>query len=1166
MLRFIFGASGAGKTTTLIKEIIERSVAEPERNFLILVPDQFTMQTQSDVVRAHPRQGIMNIEVLSFSRLTHRMFDENGFPRETVLDDQGKSLILRYVAERHRKDLPVLGAGMHRAGYVDEVKSTLSELMQYDIGPAQLTPLVEAAKSRKALQAKLRDLQTLYAAFKDYISETYMTVEDTLEATAKRVARSALMQDAVVVLDGFTGFTPIQYRLLRAIHLAARELIVSVTVPSETDPYTPDDAEAPGLFALSKKTVHDLTRHMWEAEQGSDPKHTPPFDVWEAARRKTANDIRLPDDPVARLKDAPALAFLERNLFRYGKAVFPAEKAQGAVTLAVSSTVPEEVRQTFRRIRVLLREDASLQYRDFAIVCATPEEYEDEITRSARDFGIPVYQDKAGSIRLNPLIEYLRSVTEIIRTGFSPRAMSHYFRCGLAPYDRADVDYLENYMRASGVRGRKAWENTFVRSYADGVRRTDEAERTLFERVEALRSGFAKRIAPLLRAIDEHADVRGMTRALYTMLTEDGVPERIDEARARFAEAGDGVRASEYAQITKKITALFERVAALLGTETLSFPEYADVLEAGFSEITVGTIPQSADRVTVGDLRRTRLKNVKYLFLLGACDKALPARADAGGLLSEPDRNFLRAAVPGIELAPTPGEQMHIERLYLYMNLTKPSRGICLSYARLDAARKSVRPSYLSELAEQMFPGIRTETAEADDLLEQAETARDTDRRLAAEIRAYADGVLTEQAEKLFLSVYRKRVKDRAAVGRLPAYAFLHAEEKRLPPELAHGLYDSIAGNSVSRLEAFAGCAYAHFAAYGLRLAEQREYDFNAADLGNVYHGVLEAFTRKLAEKNTKWTSFTDEEGEALLDEALRDFTAAYGSAILYDTPRMKRTLLRIRRVLLRTIRTLRYQLQRGGFDPAYTEKPFSDTVGSGAGAMRLYGRIDRVDLAGDDTHEYVKVVDFKSGHYDFDVTRMYHGLQLQLLMYMDAMLAERRKQAGKKEVVPAAMLYYRVSDPVINTDRVEDADNLPDARIDGMIRQELRTTGIVNADERVLDLLDREMAGASDVIPVGKTKSGALTAASSVFDDAGYDTIAAHMKRTVRRIYDKMTEGAIDTDPYFTDKDHTACTWCPYGSLCGFDPAIPGCAYRVLRPMKMEEALQKMREEENGT
>ena len=167
MLRFSLGSSGSGKSHKLYEEIIRRSREDSSRNYLIIVPDQFTMQTQMDIVKMHPDQGIMNIDVLSFGRLSHRIFEETGKRHEAVLDDVGKSLILRHVADLNKDDLPVIGSFMHRAGYIDEVKSTISELMQYDVGPDELKTLIDNCESRRSLKGKLSDLRLLYQKFKE---------------------------------------------------------------------------------------------------------------------------------------------------------------------------------------------------------------------------------------------------------------------------------------------------------------------------------------------------------------------------------------------------------------------------------------------------------------------------------------------------------------------------------------------------------------------------------------------------------------------------------------------------------------------------------------------------------------------------------------------------------------------------------------------------------------------------------------------------------------------------------------------------------------------------------------------------------------------------------------------------------------------------------------
>ena len=195
MLRFCFGASGSGKSHRLYEEIIDRSTKDTDRNYLIIVPDQFTMQTQMDIVRMHPDQGIMNIDVLSLGRLSHRIFEETGRRTEAVLDDVGKSLILRHVADLNKDDLPVIGSHMHRAGYIDEVKSTISELMQYDVGPDQMKILIDNCQSRRALKSKLSDLQLLYQKFQEYTEGKYVTPEETLSFLCKRLAASNLVKD-----------------------------------------------------------------------------------------------------------------------------------------------------------------------------------------------------------------------------------------------------------------------------------------------------------------------------------------------------------------------------------------------------------------------------------------------------------------------------------------------------------------------------------------------------------------------------------------------------------------------------------------------------------------------------------------------------------------------------------------------------------------------------------------------------------------------------------------------------------------------------------------------------------------------------------------------------------------------------------------------------------
>ena len=298
-LRFVLGGSGSGKSTRIYGEILQRAKKEPGRNFLIVVPDQFTMQTQKELV-LHPENeshGILNIDVLSFGRLSHRILEEVGKKDIPVLDDTGKSLILRKVAGDLKQDLPYLGAHLQKQGYIHEVKSAISEFMQYGISCKDVDILIKYAEKKGALYHKLKDLQKIYEGFSLYIKDHYITTEETLDVLCGALHKSKIVKDSVVVFDGFTGFTPIQYRVIETLLTLTKEVWVTVTIPAQENPFVPDGEQK--LFHLSKKTIADICK------------------LAELNGVSRGEDIVLSYEGSHRFCGNPVLAHLEQSLFRY---------------------------------------------------------------------------------------------------------------------------------------------------------------------------------------------------------------------------------------------------------------------------------------------------------------------------------------------------------------------------------------------------------------------------------------------------------------------------------------------------------------------------------------------------------------------------------------------------------------------------------------------------------------------------------------------------------------------------------------------------------------------------------------------------------------------------------------------------------------------------------
>ena len=1147
-LQFYFGASGSGKSQKLHEDIIRAAEQNPKTDYLLIVPDQFTMQTQMDLVVEHPRHIIMNIDVLSFGRLTHRILEEVGYEDVPILDDTGKSLVLRKVAGQCREQLQVMGAHLQKIGYIHEVKSAISEFMQYGIGTQELEKLTDYARSRGALYYKLQDLNVLYKAFLNYIHEKYITTEETLDRLKEALPKSGIIRNSVIAFDGFTGFTPIQYRVIQELIRLTNRVIITVTVDDRENPYHLDGEHK--LFHLSKKTVADLRKLTEEVGVREDKP------VWCTGRI---------GDRLPRFAQNAELSHLEHNLFRYPADVYG--EAVENLHLYEASTPREEIRQTCIAIRKLLTESekngTGLHYRDIAVVTGNMEAYGSAAEEEFAKFGIPIYLDHTRGILRNPFAEYIRSALRIVLQDFSFESVFHYLRTGLTGFETEDVDRLENYARRFGIRGQKRWSGIFI--YKEDDKEGEETALRQLEQYNDMRERLMEQLAPLLRPLHGAGET---VRALYDFLVQNELQQKLAYFERQFRDEGDLARAKEYGQIYPLVIDLLDQIYGLLSEEKMNLREFADILDSGLAEISVGTIPQNVDRVLVGDIERTRLKQVKILFFVGINDGNIPKDGGAGGIISDIDREFLRESE--LELAPSPRQQMYIQRLYLYLNMTKPSEKLYLSYAKVDNSGRSLRPAYLIELVRKLYPALTVEMPETYPVEEQLVCGADGMSIMSDMLRDYAGGRLDGEASRrmyTFYHSYHRRTEYQDTVDRLIDTAFYRYSDTPLSGAVTRALYGTMLLSSVSRLERYAACAYSHFLQYGLALKERGDYSFEDVDMGNVFHGVLEMFAQKLTENGYTWFDFPEEEARRMVEEALEAYAMNYGETILYSNARNKHLLKRMTRILNRTVLTLQTQLKKGAFVPDRFEMSFSviedlDALNialNDQDKMRLRGRIDRVDTCEVDDTVYVKVIDYKSGNRKFDLAALYYGLQLQLVVYMNAAMEIEQKRHPDKRVVPAAMLYYHIDDPM-----VEDGNEMTPEQINARLLQELKMTGLVNNNDESVRLLDREFTVKSDILPLERKKDGSFSAYSSVINEDDINVVSSYVNYKIKQLGRDILDGNISVNPY-EQNGNQACTYCAYKNVCGYDSSIDGYRMRRLPKMSADDALIHMREETDG-
>lgn len=1126
-VQYIIGGTGQGKSELCFKTIVEQAEKNLEKNYFVIVPEQFTLQTQRELVRLSKNKAIMNIDVLSFMRLAYRIFEELNIKERLILEDTGKNMVVRKLLFSLKKELKFYKNAVGKQGFTEDIKSLLSELMQYGITPDKLSEIKGQAVS-KVLASKLHDIGLIYREFNNYKKEKYISAEQILEVLAEEVGNSKLLENAVICFDGYTGFTPTQLKVIDLIMLKAEHIFFTLTI-SKKDYYGGDD-EKFRLFHMSRDTIKRINKLAIERGVKIEEPLIADFD----------NKVR-------------ELSHLEQHIFRYPLEVITPENEAVNITLCKN---PKEEAERLVSIILSLVRDEGFRYKDIAIVASDLEEYGEFVADALSEKGLPCFLDSKKTISDNPFVEYIKSSISVIEDRFSYDAVMRYLRSGFCNIDTTDIDIFENYILAKGVKGYKRYSKSFLREEA-----TEEEKIA-----DSVRNRLLDDFTPLYGIFkSKKAKTADLVKALYEFIAVSGSEQKLLEFSEDFEAEGRSVVAKEYAGCYKIVMSVFEKMYELLGDEKLSIEEFRTILESGFSEGKAGFIPQGQDQIVVGDVERSRLKDVKVLFCLGFNDGKMPKGAKTRGIITDAEKEKLAGI--NIELAPTAREKAFREQFYVYMLFSKPANKLYVSYSSSDMEGKPLKPSYFLERLRQVFKDESIEDR-ADGI------------SLKDEIRK--DGGM----ELILQAIRRKDIKDEAVVALIKYYEghpsdkynkiiggiLSKAHGNKLEEEIAKNLYGELKG-SVTRLELFSSCAYAHFIRHGLGLKERKEFELRPMDMGNVLHEALERFARKIIENGESFTSISENGKGKILAESLEE-TFKYGDDIFNSSARNKYQIERLKRITKRAVWAVLSQLKAGRFVPSGIEEEF---VTKG-----FKGRIDRIDSVLSDylpdgrlltenkeysnfkKAEYIRVIDYKSGNKVLDLDRAFYGLDLQLFTYLNYV----RKELGKKLqhqnnlIIPSGAYYFHVDDPVIDFGKGEE-DILKEMRLEGITLDGSYHIGLI--DGEMADGKELKAQADSKVIKLKTKKDGEPSSITRLYSSEEIHRLTDNAEFEIEKYKNKILEGEISPKPYSLGKDK-GCTYCEYRGLCGFDLKLPDYNYNRLRPIEKDKFFNELKDKLEGS
>lgn len=1126
-VRFLLGASGSGKSRQIYNEIIQASIKEPERNFYLIVPEQYTMEAQRELVTMHPAGGMMNIDAIGMNRLAYRVFDELGISTGQVLEDFGKSMLIKKILCEQQDTLHVYGSYYDKLGFVDEMKSMMSEIFQYNIKQDTIDEIMEQIPEDSVVAGKMQDIRHIYEEFEAFAGERYIVAEQLVELLTRHVGQSKLVCGSSLYFDGFTGFTPVQLELVEKLMTCADDLTFSFTLDDRDQKY--EHIKDYELFYLTKTTIKKLT------------------EAAAAAGVEIESPVVLPGTINYRLGENRELFFLERNLFRspYQKWKQPLER----IHLTATGDAQDEIVFVASTIRRLVREKG-YRYKDIAIVAGDLEQASHIYERVMNEYEIPVFIDANACLKANPCAETIRSVLAVLADDFSYDSVFRFLKAGMTDLSFEDIELLENYALKRGVRGYSRWNRAVSENY----------EKTSPVNIEEIRQAFMKMFGDIRKVFaDKKAVTKDYVEALYDFLLQIHMYEKLEARKNELYEENRINEGDAYGQIFEKTVRLFDKIAELLGDTKMSVKEFYEIVDTGLSDIEVGVVPPTVDRVLIGDITRSRLNHIKVLFFTSVNDGIVPKAPKKGRILSDRDRDILSDC--GLELAPSDKQNSYIEQFYIYTILTKPSDHLYISYHKLSASLESMRPSYLLGRISNIFPSLQAEEYDA------ASCMPDTVNRSLRRILRAED---SEDAESRILT---RILTEKGFAGELTAIykgrTYRNVAEQ-LPPETIALLYGRYLHASVSKLELYARCGFAYFLKYGLRLKEREMYQVDVRNVGAILHSVMEGLFKQVRDtRNNDWENFPEDERMLMVTELVNRAAEESAGDFFEDNARNAYMLQMIERMAQTSAGMLQKHIRLGSMKPGMLEKTFDsakDEVGSylfelpNQIQMSINGKIDRVDVEEEDGTVYIKVIDYKSSTRKLSLEEVLNGEQLQLVTYSAIAYEIEKMIYPDKNIQIAGLLYYSFDDPVIEIEssEIDTGTEQPEfsdqEKLDAERMEKMKLQGFVNESPAVIQKMDHTC---NQSLPVKLDKNGDIKKSENVVSADQIRTIMELTRENIEELGSQIAEGKIAIEPY-KNKSNTGCDYCEFKNICHFDVKNGGNQYR--RPDN--EKLKRYREE----
>lgn len=1074
-LNLILGKSNSGKSEYMYTKIMD--CEQNGKQAIIFVPHSARLVAEEEYLKYTNKKFVINTIITSFERFVNQRVDKTKlYDNKTYLKDLAKKMMIKKNISENPEMFKVFAKSKDTIGFTDKIADYVTKL-----DTMQELDVLDKYQEQDFLKAKLNEFKDIYLKLQDELKEKFVQSTDEMNEYINNLKTSeSNILNADIFIDNYNNFSNIEYELVRAILLNGNDVYITLDIDKEK--------HLNGTTYIYN-TAYDTLLKLKElcADCGIS------YSEIKLSREK--NNVK------------PDMAFLSENIFGMDRAIY--NKPVENVKLLLAANTYEEIKYVASDI--LRKTKQGYKYNQIAIYTNNIDRYNVFLKKICDLYNIPVYINETSKMTGNRFVVYLMTLLKLVCNGYTKSVdnILNLLKTGMLNISERNINMFENYLLEFGVKGYNL-QHTFELNNGYNIDEINETRKNIIDTVNRLK-----------QLLNGKKTSKEITESIYNYLVdEDSISRYENELKA--IKQIDINEYNKQKQILSKLYEIMDNIC--LAYENIQVREYIELLEYGTKELDIDTVPAKLNQVEVIDINRSRGIEKDIGYIIGCYDSGLPSVQSEDSIFTDVELEKLKAC--GIDLKQTSDERNNMQLFNIYQCINKTRDKLVITVPSSLTSGASLRPSSIIGEIKGIL-NINLESINKEEILNIEEIFMDFLSKLGTIDENTPKDKLQEMYTKLL--VFQGLAKYREVLS-------YKRQDVNLNEKTLSHIYNDKINSSVSRLEQFKRCPFAYYTKYILNLKERKEYVMSTLDTGSFMHEVIEKFSKFIVAKNIAWQDLVLDENkkqiaikkiDEIVDKLFDDeyskylFSARYVVLKLKMKKAMQRTIFAIADSFNHSeFRPLGYEIK---FEKGELFAPIEVELEDGK-TLLLRGKIDRIDSLTIEDNTYLRIVDYKSSEKNLKLNDIKSGISLQLMTYMCAML-ENKEKLNSKNVIPAALSYFTISNKILSIPNYEKDDS----KIAVMVKEKLKLRGIYINDIEILKRLDNNIQNPKESYLEVSPRT--INNANKNLPQEVFIEECKNVRNILKDIGKEIVKGNVKIKP---NKDvENVCEYCSYASVC---------------------------------